>query len=158
MSCCSLLRGDDVIIREVCKDDLKQLLELYPYLDNVNTMPEFDDSLQTLWDKILFDENHHIIVCEVDEKIVSSCVIEIIRNLTCNQRPYAFIENVVTHPDYRNKGYATMCLNYAKDIAQQEKCYKIMLMTGSKRESTLRFYENAGYNRTDKTAFVQWLK
>ena len=36
--------------------------------------------------------------------------------------------------------------------------YKMMLLTGSKKESTLRFYENAGYNSSDKTAFIQWLE
>ena len=35
--------------------------------------------------------------------------------------------------------------------------YKLMLMTGSREENTLRFYERAGYNRTDKTGFVRWL-
>ena len=28
------------------------------------------------------------------------------------------MENVVTHSDYRGKGYATQCLNYAREIAQ----------------------------------------
>ena len=32
-----------------------------------------------------------------------------------------------------------------------------MLMTGSKQESTLRFYREAGYRDDQKTAFVQWL-
>jgi len=32
-----------------------------------------------------------------------------------------------------------------------------MLLTGSKREATLNFYKNAGYNCNDKTAFIQWL-
>ena len=71
---------------------------------------------------------------------------------------YAFIENVVTNADYRGCGYATECLNYAKQIAIKENCYKMMLLTGSKDESTLKFYENAGYSNTDKTAFIQWLK
>jgi isopropylmalate/homocitrate/citramalate synthase len=30
-------------------------------------------------------------------------------------------------------------------------------LTGSKEDSTLEFYRRAGYNSTDKTAFVQWL-
>lgn len=33
-----------------------------------------------------------------------------------------------------------------------------MLLTGSKAESALGFYNNAGYNSTDKTAFIQWLE
>ena len=64
---------------------------------------------------------------------------------------------MVTHPDYRKKGLATACLDYAKGIAEKEGCYKIMLLTGSKEESTLRFYERAGFNRNDKTAFIRWL-
>ena len=90
------------------------------------------------------------------EKIISSCVCVIIPNLTRNVRPYAFFENVVTHGDYRNKGLATECLNYARDIAIENNCYKMMLLTGSKNEKTLNFYENAGYNGADKTAFIQW--
>lgn len=93
----------------------------------------------------------------MDGKIVSSCVCVIIPNLTNKQRPYAFVENVVTDVNYRNRGLATACLNYAKELAQKENCYKLMLMTGSKLESTLNFYRRAGYNSNDKTAFIQWI-
>lgn len=113
--------------------------------------------LKSTWDAVLRDENHHIIVKEADGRIVSSCVCVIIPNLTRNIRPYALIENVVTHVDYRGKGYATECLNYAKEMAQKADCYKMMLLTGSRQETTLTFYRNAGYNNTDKTAFIQWL-
>ena len=89
--------------------------------------------------------------------IVSSCVCVIIPNLTRGQRPYAFIENVITDEKWRKKGLATACLNYARDIAVNENCYKVMLLTGSKEQSTLDFYERAGYNKNDKTAFIQWL-
>ena len=33
----------------------------------------------------------------------------------------------------------------------------MMLLTGSKKPETLRFYEKAAYNSSDKTAFIQWL-
>lgn len=114
-------------------------------------------TLSDAWNKIINDTNHHIIVAKEDGKLVSSVVCVIIPNLTRGVRPYAFIENVVTHTDYRNRGYATACLNYAKDIAIKENCYKMMLLTSAKDEKTLRFYSGAGYNSADKTAFVQWL-
>ena len=148
--------GKIISIREIKADELNALLELYTHLHE-SSVPADTEHLQKTWDEICSDKNHHIIVCEADGKIVSSCVCVIIPNLTRNVRPYAFIENVVTHADYRGKGYATACLNYARGLAVDADCYKMMLLTGSKSESTLKFYSNAGYNSTDKTAFIQWL-
>ena len=143
-------------IREINIDELSELLELYAHLHE-QSVPKNSNHLQKTWNTICKDENHHIIVCEVNGQIVSSCVCVIIPNLTRNIRPYALIENVVTHADYRNNGYATACLNYARGLAVRSNCYKIMLLTGSKDDSTLNFYKKAGYNCTDKTAFIQWL-
>lgn len=144
------------MIREICRNDLDGLLALYTQLHD-NPIPEKTAELSVLWKNILADENHHIIVAEEDGKIVSSCVCVIIPNLTHGQRPYAFVENVVTDKAYRKRGLATACLDYAKKIAVDEKCYKLMLLTGSKEESTLNFYRRAGYNSNDKTAFIQWI-
>ena len=144
------------MVREVKENELNDLLKLYLFLHE-KSVPEMTEHLESTWNTILNDKNHHIIVKEIDGKIVSSCVCVIIPNLTRNIRPYAFIENVVTHSEYRGHGYATECLNYAKDIAVSENCYKMMLLTGSKEEPVLNFYTNAGYNSTDKTAFIKWL-
>lgn len=144
------------MVREAKKEDLAEVLELYLYLHE-KSIPEQSEHLISTWEQIVEDENHHLLVNIVNNKIVSSCVCVIIPNLTRNVRPYAFIENVVTNKDYRGKGYATECLNYAKDIAVKENCYKMMLLTGSKEQKTLEFYQNAGYNSTDKTAFIQWI-
>lgn len=145
------------MVREINENELMELLELYLHLHE-ESVPKMSEHLEKMWNTIMQDENHHIIVKIVDNKIVSSCVCVVIPNLTRNIRPYAFIENVVTHTDYRGNGYATECLNYAKEIAEKMNCYKMMLLTGSKQESTLKFYENAGYNHSDKTAFIQWIK
>ena len=144
------------MIREAKREDLDSLLELYLFLHE-DSIPEKNSHLKETWEQIIGDPNHHLIVCEEEGKIVSSCVCVIIPNLTRNIRPYAFVENVVTHADYRGKGYATECLDFAKKIAEQENCYKMMLLTGSKSPETLRFYEKAGYNSSDKTAFIQWI-
>ncbi len=145
------------MVREVKENELNELLQLYLYLHE-KSLPDMTEHLRNTWNTIIQDENHHIIVNEIEGKIVSSCVCVIIPNLTRNVRPYAIIENVVTHERYRGKGYATVCLNYAKAIAEKENCYKMMLLTGSKKEATFSFYQNAGYNSTDKTAFIQWLE
>lgn len=144
------------MVREAEREDLKGILELYLCLHETS-VPRQSEHLAHTWEQILQDENHHLIVDEMEGKIVSSCVCVIIPNLTRNVRPYAFIENVVTHTDFRGRGLAAECLDHAKEIAQKNGCYKMMLLTGSHEEKTLDFYKRAGYNSVDKTAFIQWL-
>lgn len=145
-----------MLIREVKLTDLDGLQELYLHLHEREKLPESKELL-SLWEKIIADENYHIIVGEIDDKIISSVTLVIIKNLTRGMKPYALIENVVTHKDYRGKGYATKLMNKACEIAKKANCYKIMLLTGSKEESTLKLYENCGFSKDDKTAFIKWI-
>ena len=144
------------MVREASSNDLCGLLELYLHLHEVQ-IPEDNEHLRDTWNQILSNPNHHVIIYEKDGKIVSSCICVIIPNLTRNVRPFALIEYVVTHGEYRNRGYAGQCLSYAKEIAASCNCYKMMLVTGSKDPKTHHFYESCGYSRKDKTAYVQLL-
>ena len=144
------------MIREILPTELNGLLQLYTQLHG-NPIPEDTQALRKLWQRILDDPDHHIIVAVEEGRIVSSCVCVIVPNLTHGQQPYALIENVITDEAHRGKGLATDCLNFAREIAREAGCYKMMLLTGSKEESTHRFYQRAGYNANDKTAYIQWL-
>ena len=143
-------------VREAEHKDLDGLLDLYTQLHH-NPIPAKDNRLADIWDSIIDCRCQHLIVATVDERIVSSCTLVIVQNLTQNQRPYAWIENVVTSEEHRNRGLATACLEFAKEMAKKAGCYKIMLMTGVAGTEIKKFYENAGYNSEDKRAFVQWL-
>ncbi len=143
-------------VREIRANELYALLELYLHLHE-SKIPDNTEYLARTWQTITEDKNHHIFVAEENGQLVSSCVCVIIPNLTRGVRPYAFVENVVTHKDYRNRGFATAVLEKAKQTAIDCNCYKMMLLTGAKDAETLRFYQKAGYNSGDKTAFIQWL-
>ena len=141
------------MVREAKNDDLDEILALHLHLHEKN-VPEKSQRLLETWRKILCDENYHLIINEVEGEIVSLCVCVVIPNLTRGARPFALVENVVTHERHRRKGYATQCLAFARDLAAAVGCYKIMLMTGSKEQATLDFYVGAGYDGCEKTAFV----
>ena len=143
-------------IRLIRPQELNGLLELYRHLHSEEWL---EDGLQArqIWEAIENTPGYSIIVAEEGGVLLSSCTMLLVPNLTHGGRPYGLIENVVTHPDHRNQGLASACLAFAKRLAQEQNCYKLMLMTGSKRESTLGFYRQAGYRSDQKTAFVQWL-
>jgi len=103
---------------------------------------------------IFADSQSHYLVADVTGQIVSSCTLAIILNLTRGARPYGLIENVVTHPDFRRRGIGTRILQSALELAWEQDCYKVMLLTGRKDEATLRFYQQAGFEAGVKTGFV----
>lgn len=58
-----------------------------------------------------------------------------------------------------NQGFFPKYLDgvYEKKQTKMVVSYKIMLLTGAKNESTLKFYEKCGFNSRDKTAFIKWI-
>jgi len=144
----------NVIYRLIRKDELPYLLELHKHLFDEDLPVPDEKTVNRIWRDILADKKMHCLVAEKDGKIVASCVLTVISNLTRGGQSYGVIENVVTHADYRKKGIGTGLLKYAQQIAWDAGCYKVMLMTGRQRDEIFRFYENAGFVRGTKTAFI----
>ena len=142
-----------VTIREIADEELSALLCLYAHLHPSDDMPPLGEALTT-WKTLRQDPNQHFFGAYWNGALVSTCTLIVVPNLTRRLRPYGLIENVVTHPDYRQRGLGTGLLKHALTTAWERGCYKAMLLTGSKNEETLRFYEQAGFERGGKTGFV----
>ena len=136
-----------MIIRQAKPEDAQDLKTLY--FEFLTHFPPKEEQDMQLWtDKIAKfaeDERMYLLVVEEDGKAVSSVQVAIIEGLTHNVRPFAVIENVVTHGDYQNRGFASALLERATEIAKENNCYKLFLETGSNKESTLNFYRKNGF-------------
>ncbi|MBW3624164.1 MAG: GNAT family N-acetyltransferase [Armatimonadetes bacterium] len=136
--------------------DLSELLQLYQHLNRADPLLPVTEELQNHWESILADPRLHYFVARDAGRIVSTCNLTIIPNLTREARPYGLIENVVTHPDYRHRGWGTNVLRHALQAAWERNCYKVMLLTGRLSEDVYRFYEKAGFLRGKKTGFIAY--
>lgn len=141
-------------VRLIARHELPTLLALYRVLHAVDAPLPDDATLWQQWDAILSDPRLFYVVADRGGELVATCTLAIIPNLTRGAHPYGVIENVVTHPAHRRQGLGTQVVRHALTIAWQQDCYKVMLLTGSQQEETLRFYERAGFARGVKTGFV----
>lgn len=141
----------DLIIRPANRTDLPRLLDLYVHLnpDDARCSPE---NAVAILDHLMRYEGSVVLVGTIGEMLVTTCTLLVIPNLTRGGKPYSLVENVVTHADYREAGFGRAILNAAVERAWKADCYKVMLMTGSKKPSTLAFYKAVGFEQS-KTGF-----
>ena len=145
------------MVRRACSNDLPEILRLYRHLNPDDPVCDPDaPNTQGTWKTIMANSQLAYFVAEADGKIVSTCNLTIVPNLTRGLRPYGLIENVVTDPAYERRGFGTMVLTHALNEAWAAGCYKVMLLTSSRREATLRFYAKAGFRRGVKTGFIAY--
>jgi GNAT superfamily N-acetyltransferase len=133
------------------KEHLPMILELYKQL-----IPEENpiDIIEAnkIWGKIENNEIKYFIAMD-GNKIVSSCYLAIIPNLTRTGKSNGFIENVITDEKYRKRGIGKKVIEMAIEYGKQNNCYKIILQSSYKRKENHIFYEKCGFDGDSKKAF-----
>jgi GNAT superfamily N-acetyltransferase len=149
--------SQSIQIRRASQDDIEHLMDLYRFhlsSDNVCTVGE--DILRSHWQAILANTMLYYFVADAGGKVVSTCNLTVVPNLTHNLKPYGLIENVVTHSDYRRLGLGRQVIEVALTTAWCEDCYKVMLLSGSSRLDAHRFYESVGFHGDKKKGYVAY--
>ncbi len=144
----------DIEIRNLKREDLDQLLSLYTYLHPEDDPLPGREQVERIWDKIVSDESQIYEGAFVNGKLISACNATVVPNLTRGARPFAVIENVITHPHYRRKGIGSQVMKTVLDTCRETGCYKVMLMSSKSRSEIHGFYESLGFDRNSKQAFV----
>lgn len=139
-------------IRDLSENDLDALLALYRQL-HVQDDP-VPDAISSIWLQIVRDPGQIYLGAFVGGALVSACNAAVIPNLTRGARPYAVVENVVTHADYRRRGIGTALMRELLGRCWSRRCYKVMLLSGSTRGDAHGFYLALGFDNTAKQAFV----
>lgn len=141
-------------IYRIPSHDLLSLLALYAHLHSSDDPLPEPTVVETTWRELMANPRYQYFGGYVDGELLSSCALTVVPNLTRGCKPYALIENVVTHANHRNLGYGRAVLAHALSHAWSEGCYKVMLLTGRKSEATFNFYESAGFDAHEKQAFI----
>jgi predicted N-acetyltransferase YhbS len=138
--------------REASVSDLKGILNVYSQI-NPEEKQLSPDKAGEIWKKIEANPGYKYFVAVDNGKVVSTCNISIIPNLTRQGRSFGVIENVGTDIAYRKKGLGKAVVGMAIDYARKKDCYKILLLSSLKRTGSHIFYEKIGFNGNSKKGF-----
>ena len=141
-------------VRDVRKDELDELLELYRHLHTEDAPLPARPEVERLWREILSSPLLHTLVIETEGRLVAACTLVVTPNLTRGGRPYGLIENVVTHADHRRLGLGARLMAGALARAWSLDCYKVMLLTAGRHPGAHRLYRKSGFDGGEKTGYV----
>jgi len=134
-------------------DDLASLLALFR-VSEVSAVAEPMEQVARIWAKMLSRDGLTVFVSEDEAKIVSTCMLITAPNLLRSGRQHAFLENVVTHPDFRGRGFGRAVVHAALAAAWEQDCHHVFLQSGRADPRVHRFYESCGFEPGLRTAYV----
>ena len=140
-------------IRLAVRSDYDQLLDLLRQLNP--TDPEASEIELKVFEEIIESKHFDLVVADDEDIILGTCYINIIPNITRGGRPYAVIENVVTDSAHRRNGIGRALVNKAVEIAWEQNCYKVMLLSGQGVEAVRAIYKKCGFDENEKQAYVK---
>ena len=131
--------------------DISGLLDLYRHLNPGDLKPDVA-AAERVFDRFMTHDGSAIFVGDMNRELAVSCMLAVVPNLTRDASPDGLIEIIVTHRDFRKRGFGKQVLAAAATAAWDAGCWKLMLMTGSTRPEALNFYLGVEFEQS-KTGF-----
>jgi GNAT superfamily N-acetyltransferase len=133
--------------------DLGGLLDLFRDPE-VSSIAHPLDRAERIWDEILAREGVVVFVSDASDTIAATCMLITAPNLLRGGRGHGFLENVVTHRDFRGQGHGRAVVQAALTEAWARDCYHVLLQSGRNDPRVHRFYESCGFKPGVRIGYV----
>jgi GNAT superfamily N-acetyltransferase len=133
--------------------DLDSLLDIYR-LAEVSSRAEPIERAEQIWLEMLSHNGVEVFVSTVEAQIVATCMLITTPNLLRGGRRHGFLENVVTHPEFRGQGHGRAVVDAALAAAWTKDCYHVLLQSGRKDPRVHRFYQRCGFEPGLRVGYV----
>lgn len=133
--------------------DLDRLLSLFE-ASEVSSIAQPRDRAERIWAEILARDGVTVFVADAGSRLAATCMLVTAPNLLRGGRGHAFLENVVTHRDFRGQGYGRAVVQAALARAWAEDCYHVLLQSGRADPRVHRFYESCGFEPGVRIGYV----
>ena len=132
---------DDLIIRELEEKDLANgFLTTLDSLRETSSMN--NDKVVEIFKKIKSNPEHHIIVAEINGKVIGTTTLLIEPKFIHQGGIVGHIEDVVVSKEFQGKKIGKKIIKYVLELAKNHGCYKTILDCS---DDVKAFYEEIGF-------------
>lgn len=106
------------------------------------------ESYFTAFEEINQDENHELIVAELNSEVIGTLHLIFLPSLSYQGGLRSQVESVRIDRRFQNKGIGSHMMKYAFQRAQERGAHIMQLTTHNTRTNAHRFYERLGFKST----------
>ncbi|MBV8752112.1 MAG: GNAT family N-acetyltransferase [Hyphomicrobiales bacterium] len=140
--------------RLAIQSDLSSLIELYRIAE-MSPSAEPEQRAAEIWSEILSHQQYFaVFVSCAETRIVATCMLITAPNLLRAGRRHGFLENVVTHREFRGLGHGRAVVQAALAAAWAKNCHHVFLQSGRKDRRVHRFYQHCGFEAGHRVGYV----
>jgi GNAT superfamily N-acetyltransferase len=107
-----------------------------------------------IWAELMAARDVTVFVAPVDAGLAATCTLVTAPNLLRGGRRHGFLENVLTHPAHRRRGYGRAVVAAALAAAWRADCHHVLLQSGRADPGVHRFYARCGFVADRRVAYV----
>ena len=141
------------VARLARSSDLSSLLALFA-VSEVSAAAQPRERAESIWRETLAQPGVHVFVADARDRIAATCMLISAPNLLREGRRHAFLENVVTHPELRGRGYGKAVVEAALAHAWATDCHHVLMQSGRTDPRVNRFYERLGFEPGLRVGYV----
>ncbi|WP_283607851.1 GNAT family N-acetyltransferase [Faecalispora anaeroviscerum] len=136
---------EKVTIREVRRDDLEAIRELYyqPAFHDGEPIPM--EQTERILEEMEQYPYYKVFVALIGDRVVGTFSLAILQSLSGDFA--GVIEDVVVREECRGQGIGEQMIRFALERGKEAGCYKVALSSNVKRERAHHFYESLGFER-----------
>ncbi len=139
--------------RPALLSDLPSLLALFA-ASEVSAVAAPPARAERLWQETLAHPGIAVFVADDGGCIAATGMLVTAPNLLRGGRSHGFLENVVTHPEYRGRGHGRAVVGAALARAWASGCHHVLMQSGRADPRVHAFYESLGFVPGRRTAYV----
>lgn len=154
MKACSASDGSGpcFAIREAVPKDAAAIQGLYRELvddSRIDVLPEHVAALAA-------KPASYLLVAEAEGTVCATVLLSICADAMYGLQPFGVVENVVVTRRLRGRGLGRRLLARVEQLAVENGCTKLMLLSGRHRDDAHIFFRNCGFSGETKHAFVKY--
>lgn len=137
---------DGLVIRRASFDELRQILSLLSQMHDEEPAPLVTPELERTFEEILASQSRALLIAASNSDVLGTLDLIVVPNLTRGGRPWAAVENIVVDAAHRQKGIGAALLDEAVEVARSVDCYKLQLVSHSRRDAAHSLYRHSGFD------------